>query len=319
MLNPKIDVVFRKLFGSEENKDLLISLINSVVEPTPPIVDVTIKNPYNLAAYRDAKESILDIKAVDSNGTWYDIEMQIEAHILYGRRAVYYLSKTFAGQLESGQDYSNLNTTIGIHFLDFEYFEDDRVVRQFVFKDAQTNAAPAELGCVRLYFVEMTKFNKDWSEIRTTLDRWIAFLNKARDMDRAALSRRLAGEPAVSKAVVELEKIGLNREEREIYEGEVRRHMVDAIQIKTAEERGIQHGRQAGLREGLQEGRQEGMAQLILGLMTARFGDTPASIRAKVANMNPDALTELGAALLACGSLAEVETWLSSHEPALHN
>ena len=119
-LNPKIDFVFRRLFGSEENKDLLISLINSVVEPTPHIVDVTIKNPFNLAAYRDAKESILDIKAIDRDGTWYDIEMQLEAHSLYGRRAIYYLSKTYSGQLESGEDYSNLNTTIGIHFLDFK-------------------------------------------------------------------------------------------------------------------------------------------------------------------------------------------------------
>ena len=60
-LNPKIDFVFRRLFGSEENKDLLISLINSVVEPSPHIVDVTIKNPFNLAAYRAAMDFRLSI------------------------------------------------------------------------------------------------------------------------------------------------------------------------------------------------------------------------------------------------------------------
>src|SRR5580700_8629932 len=154
-LNPKIDFVFRRLFGSEDNKDLLISLINSVVEPEPRIVDVTIKNPFNLATYRDSKESILDIKAVDQEGVWYDVEMQVQAHVLYGSRAIYYLSKTYADQLESGEDYSKLNTAIGIHFLDFEFFEDDRVLRQFVFKDTETNHAPTELGCLRLYFVEM--------------------------------------------------------------------------------------------------------------------------------------------------------------------
>ncbi len=153
-LNPKIDVVFRKLFGSEENKDFLISLINSVVNMSPPIVDVTIKNPFNLAAYRGAKESILNIKAVDQNGVWYDVEMQIDAHIVYGRRAMYYLAKTYSDQLETGDDYSKLNTTIGIHLLDFRYFDDDRVLRQFVFKDTETNHAPRELDGVRLYFVE---------------------------------------------------------------------------------------------------------------------------------------------------------------------
>src|SRR6185312_12818997 len=104
MLDPKIDFVFRKLFGSDENKDLLISLINSVVEPTSPIVDVTIKNPFNLAAYRKSKVSILDIKAVDQDGQWYDVEMQVEAHVLYGRRAIYYLAKTYVEQIDAGDD-----------------------------------------------------------------------------------------------------------------------------------------------------------------------------------------------------------------------
>lgn len=87
-INPKMDIVFRKLFGSEENRDILTSLINSVIEPASPIVGVEIKSPFNLATYQGAKESILDIKAVDQNGVWYDIEMQIESHILYGKRAI---------------------------------------------------------------------------------------------------------------------------------------------------------------------------------------------------------------------------------------
>src|ERR1700742_3683122 len=98
--NPKIDLVFRKLFGTEENKDLLISLINSVVEPGIHVTDVIIKNPFNLADYLGGKESILDIKAQDQNGIWYDIEMQILEHIFYGKRALYYVSKGYVDQLQ---------------------------------------------------------------------------------------------------------------------------------------------------------------------------------------------------------------------------
>lgn len=130
MLNPKIDFVFRKLFGSEQNKDLLISLINAVIEPDPPIVSVEIKNPFNLASYRKEKQSILDIKARDERGTWYDIEMQVEAHGTYGKRALYYLAKTFVSQIRAGENYRRLHSTIGIHFLDFRFFADDRVVRE---------------------------------------------------------------------------------------------------------------------------------------------------------------------------------------------
>ena len=103
MLNPKIDFIFRRLFGSEENKDILLSLVNSVVDPAPPIVDLTIKNPFNMAEYRKDKVSVLDIKAVDENGTWFDIEMQVEAHRLYGRRAISTCRRRTPGSLRAAK------------------------------------------------------------------------------------------------------------------------------------------------------------------------------------------------------------------------
>jgi len=91
--NPTIDVVFRKLFGSEENKDLLISLINSIVGPRLHVNNVVIKNPFNLTSYLGSKESVVDIKAVDQAGVWYGIEMQVHGHGAYGQRAIYYVAK----------------------------------------------------------------------------------------------------------------------------------------------------------------------------------------------------------------------------------
>jgi predicted transposase/invertase (TIGR01784 family) len=72
--SPTSDVVFRKVFGSEGNEGLLISLINSV-EPRLRLTDVVIKNPFNLAAYKGSKESIVDIKAKGQDGTWFGIEV----------------------------------------------------------------------------------------------------------------------------------------------------------------------------------------------------------------------------------------------------
>ena len=64
-INPRVDFAFKKLFGSEENKDLLISLLNAILCEPEPIVDLELKNPYNLADYKAGKMSILDIKALD--------------------------------------------------------------------------------------------------------------------------------------------------------------------------------------------------------------------------------------------------------------
>jgi len=296
-INPKVDFVFRLLFGSERNKDLLISLINSVVEPDIKIVDVIIKNPFNLAERTEFKESILDIKAVDQDGTWYDVEMQLTPHSLYGRRAIYYLAKVYVDQLASGEDYSRLNPTIGIHFLDFRYFDDDRVVRHFVLKDAETNEAPEALSGLRLYFVEMAKFDKDWSELRSALDRWVAFLNRALELDNSRLPAGLQVDPAIAKAAAELDRIGASSEEREIYEGRVKALMIDQIQIKDAREEGLQ----------------EGGRNMLLHLMTRRMGDVPTDIASKLRMLTTPELDELGEALFDLKTYAEVEAWLTKH------
>ena len=60
-LNPRIDIAFKKIFGVEENKDLLMSLINAIVGPNDQVFDLTLMNPYNLQSFRTDKLSIMDI------------------------------------------------------------------------------------------------------------------------------------------------------------------------------------------------------------------------------------------------------------------
>ena len=85
-INPRVDFAFKKLFGSEENKDLLISLINAIISPTDQITEIELKNPYSLANYRAGKMSIMDIKARDKTGKWFNVEMQISEDFYYDKR-----------------------------------------------------------------------------------------------------------------------------------------------------------------------------------------------------------------------------------------
>ena len=61
-ISPRVDVAFKKIFGVEENKDLLISLINSILGKEDQVLDITLLNPYNPQNFRQDKLSILDIK-----------------------------------------------------------------------------------------------------------------------------------------------------------------------------------------------------------------------------------------------------------------
>jgi hypothetical protein len=69
-INPKIDVAFKAIFGADENKDVLLHLLNAVLTPPPEhsISDVVILNPYNDAEFQEGKQSIVDIKAKDQQG-----------------------------------------------------------------------------------------------------------------------------------------------------------------------------------------------------------------------------------------------------------
>jgi len=247
--NPKVDLVFRKLFGSEENKDLLMSLINSIIDKEIKIKDLKIKNPYNLISYLNEKTSILDVKAVDENGTWYNIEMQVSKQLFYGKRALYYWSKVYSEQLEKHEPYYKLNKTIGIHLLDFNYFQDERYFRKITLKDDETNEIYKELDYEELYFIEMKKFQKDYSELTNLMERWISFLNKAYEIEKGKIPAEMS-EPEIIKAVEQLGTIYFDNEERVIYEAEKKSMMDLESQIYTATV--------IGREEGMEKGREEG-------------------------------------------------------------
>ncbi|NMA62822.1 MAG: Rpn family recombination-promoting nuclease/putative transposase, partial [Syntrophomonadaceae bacterium] len=79
MLDPKVDVVFKQIFGAEENKHILISLLNAVLGWTgeQQITAVQILNPYLEQEYIDDSYGILDIKVQLGSGELVDVEMQI--------------------------------------------------------------------------------------------------------------------------------------------------------------------------------------------------------------------------------------------------
>jgi len=264
-VNPKIDIIFKKLFSSEENKDLLLSLINSIMPETRQLKDITIKNPYNLQSYLTDKLSILDVKGEDEKGVLYNIEIQIEPQDFWGQRALYYWSKVYSNQLEVGKMYSKLNKTIVISLLDFSYFlEDKRFHRVIVPKDLETNKEYEDLDYLELHFIEMNKHQTPFNEIKTQLDRWISFLNHAYELDARKLPEKMR-DNLIEKALDQVAVMHLSKDEREVYEDRMKWTLDKEAQIETALRKGLSEGREKGLSEGrekgLSEGREKGLSE----------------------------------------------------------
>lgn len=236
-LNPRVDFAFKKLFGSEENKDCLISLINSIVSEEDRIVDVVLLNPYNAKEYREDKLLILDIKAKDERGQYYNIEMQIANEIHYNQRALYYWSKLYAGQLKEGGIYNDLRKTISINVLNFNHFSREEGYHH-IFHLLHAKSHRRYFEDLELHFIELEKSDKDLAHVKTALDRWAIFLTKVDDYRNNNIPPELQADPTVAKAIETLEHLYLDDQERMLYEDQLKCWRDQASAVDQARKKG---------------------------------------------------------------------------------
>ncbi len=200
LLTPKLDFIFKKLLAGDTG--ILTDLLNAVLglPKNRRIRSVRVKNPVILPEEITQKYIILDILATDGTGRSYEIEMQVCRHGSYPKRALYYLSRIYAGQLESGEDYEKLKPVIGIHFLDYEMFPDNE---DFHFRFEMRDVRHPKLSLtddMSLHIFELPKFERIMKnrQMRDALGEWLHFFNHAHEEDKTM--RTAYKNPAIHKA-----------------------------------------------------------------------------------------------------------------------
>jgi len=264
---PRVDIAFKKLFGVEENKDLLISLINSVVSKEDQVETVDILNPYNFRDFKQEKSSILDIKAKGPTGKRYCIELQISDDGDYDKRALYYWGKAYTQQLSIGMGYSKLNKTIGIHILNFISIPETKKYHNF-FRPTDTESGVHYFKDMELHTIELSKFEDQIkgeqlnetdelkllvSKVKTSLDRWVAFLTRHNLLNKHNLPEELK-DPQVKKALEVIEVMNLSDEEREAYEAHLHWLRIEESTLKKAKEEAREEGIAIGEERGIEKG-----------------------------------------------------------------
>jgi predicted transposase/invertase (TIGR01784 family) len=248
-INPRVDFAFKKLFGSEENKDLLISLINAIVSREEQVVEVELKNPYNLADYRAGKISILDIKAKAENGRWFNVEMQISEDYNFDKRAIYYWAKLVTEQLSEGMMFKELKKTISINILDYNFIHDSEEVHScYKIINNATGKDDRLHDVFELHYIELKKFKKTYNQITSALDRWSSFLTTAHRLDKEHTPKELASDKNIVKAIAAIDRM-FDEEERLVYETRMQSLADVESKIASAEEKGREMGMEKGIKE----------------------------------------------------------------------
>ncbi len=180
--DPKSNIAFKKIFGNDNKKEILISFLNAVLDfkGEKEIKEITILDPYQAPKIEGLKETILDVRAVDGRGISFIVEMQIKKQPYFDKRVLYYASKAYVSQIESGEEYPKLNQVIFIGVLDFEMFEGKDYLTRHLILNKKT--LKQEIMDLELNFIELPKFKKKENELKTVVGKWIYFIKNAKNL-----------------------------------------------------------------------------------------------------------------------------------------
>ncbi len=240
LLDPKMDFVFKNIFGSEKHPNILISFLNATLKPKDLITEVEIKNTDLNKGYIEDKFSRLDVKATTSNDEIINIEIQLKNEYNMIKRSLYYWSKLYSEQLNEGEDYSLLKRTICINILNFKYLKTRMFHSVYRMKEIHTNEELSDIE--EIHFIEIPKL-EDGSDEKDMLVAWIEFLKNPESEKVRSLEMSV---DEIREAKDELIKMSNDDTQRELYEMRAKTLRDKVSALNEAERKGIKKGREEG-------------------------------------------------------------------------
>lgn len=293
-ISPKTDFAFKKIFGSEDSKDILISLLNALIyDNQNTIQSIEIIDPYAASQLPGLKDTYLDVKAKINDNTTVIIEMQVLNVASFSNRVVYNAAKTYATQLKYGEGYMKLKPVIALTITDFEMFPNqESAISHFVFQETKRKFEYPDCH-LELVFVELPKFNKQLAELENIQDKWIYFLKNAPDLE--TVPETMGAIPAIQKALTIANQANLSVKELED---------LDKREMFLEDQRGL-------TLKGIEQGIQSGQADIIIRQLIRRLGTIDPEIKNRIRQLPTVQLENLAEAVLDFTNVSDLMTWFN--------
>lgn len=263
-VNPYTDFGFKLLFGTDMNKELLISFLNSLLHGREVIKDVTYLNAEHLGTQEYDRKAVFDVYCENEQGEKFLVEMQKGEQQFFKDRSVFYSTFPIREQAKRGNWDYELKAVYTIGILNFVFNENNDEYFHHEVKLMDVHTKEVFYGKLTFVYLEMPKFNKGEEELVTMFDKWLFVLrNLATLLERpAALQERVFNRLFEAAEIAKFTK-------RELYEYEDSlknfRDMYSVI--STAEQKGLNRGRAEGRAEGeLTERRKNALNLKALGV-----------------------------------------------------
>jgi predicted transposase/invertase (TIGR01784 family) len=234
-INPYTDFGFKKLFGEEANKDLLIDFLNQLLPAHHQIATLKFRNPEILGEMIHERKAIFDIHCEAQSGEKFIVEMQKAKVNFFKDRSLFYATIPIREQAKKGDWDFRLTPVYMIAILDFQYDENEE--RQKFLRSVNLKDQDGEVFYDKLNFkfIQMPLFNKKEDELETHFDKWIYLLKKLESFDEIP---KILDEPIFEKAFEVAELAKMTPQQNEQYQESLLTYIEVKEVVKTAEDDG---------------------------------------------------------------------------------
>ena len=239
-INPFTDVGFKRIFGQEINKDLLIDFLNALLEGERRVKDIRFLDKELIPIYEKDRSLIYDIYCTDENGEQFIVEMQNREHVNFRERTIYYLSQAIARQGERGVDWKfSLKAVYGVFFLNFQLTQLPHKLRtDIILADRDTHEQFSDK--MRYIFLELPSFTKEENECETDFERWIYVLKNMETLQRLPFKARNAVFQRLEQIV---DIAAMSKEDRMKYDESIKVYRDRLAVMEFERLKGVEEGR----------------------------------------------------------------------------
>ena len=264
-IDPRVDWAFKRIFGSEDTKECLITFLNGLFEDELVIKDVTFAKTEKLGLRPDDRGVVFDVYCITNEDKHIIVEMQKKEQEYFADRALYYTARAIVQQGVRGIWDYHLAPVYTVCFMDF--VSSSPILKKFrtdlVLTDLQTRQLVSDR--MRIVYLQLLLFDKHTeAECMDIFDCWIYIMKNMNMFEQMPFSEKY---PVFRK----LAEIGdlrkLSREELELYDEDIKNMRDIYATRKFDEKRGMEKGRAEGMAEGMAKGMAKGKAEVARNLL----------------------------------------------------
>jgi predicted transposase/invertase (TIGR01784 family) len=302
------DFGFKRVFGTEPNKAILIDFLNTLLPAHHQIQDLTFKNNENLGNTPIDRKAIFDIYCQAASGDRFIVEIQKAKQNFFKDRSVYYSTFPIQEQALKGEWDFELAAVYTVGVLDFifdDHRHEDTILHIVELKNQHCEVFYEKL---KFIYIELPKFTKSLDELETHFDKWLFLLKHLAELT----DRPQPLQEGVFNELFDVAEIArFSRVEQDTYESSLKYYRDMNNVVNTARQEGREEGREEGRRaeRSLLLDRQR---SLILRLLPRTLGELPDDVKLQIDRLSLEKLETLNEIFLDFTGLDDFSNWLRS-------